>query len=177
MRSCNAKGIRLLLASRLRDTRGFMIAEQLISIIFIGLLCIAVAAGLGAAMSSYSRITAQTQADALLSQAVEQVSDELVYALDVKAGKNGVVDDPLFVSSTQRIEAGFVSEQRGIWMSFPSSSGKQPVLFVAAQDGLVPQLANLSYDADAGTWSFRIAIQSGGSTLADATMTVKRIGS
>ena len=36
----------------LRDQRGFMLAEQLVSIIFIGLLCIVVTAGLGAAMSA-----------------------------------------------------------------------------------------------------------------------------
>ena len=34
------------LRSRLRDTRGFMIAEQLASIVFIGLLCVAVGVGL-----------------------------------------------------------------------------------------------------------------------------------
>lgn len=42
---------RFALIARLRDTRGFMLAEQLVSIIFIGLLCIVVAAGLQAAMS------------------------------------------------------------------------------------------------------------------------------
>ena len=39
------------LRSRLRDTRGFMIAEQLTSIVFIGLLCVAVGVGLQVAMS------------------------------------------------------------------------------------------------------------------------------
>ena len=41
----------LRLHARLRDTRGFMLAEQLVSVIFIGLLGIIVAAGIGAAMS------------------------------------------------------------------------------------------------------------------------------
>lgn len=40
------------LRSRLRDTRGFMIAEQLASIVFIGLLCVAVGVGLQVAMNS-----------------------------------------------------------------------------------------------------------------------------
>ena len=68
------------LRSRLRDTRGFMIAEQLTSIVFIGLLCVAVGVGLQVAMNSYASITRQAQADALLQQAVEVVSDELTYA-------------------------------------------------------------------------------------------------
>lgn len=173
MRSCNAKGIRLLLASRLRDTRGFMIAEQLISIIFIGLLCVAVAAGLGAAMSSYSRITLQTQADALLSQAVEQVSDELVYALEVEG--DGVQSDgnPLYFTSATRHETAVLqTREDGIWLNCSAAAR-----LASTKDGLAPQLASLSYDAAAGTWSFRITVQSGSSTLADTTMTVKRIGS
>ena len=60
------------LRSRLRDTRGFMIAEQLTSIVFIGLLCVAVGVGLQVAMNSYASITRQAQADALLQQAVFQ---------------------------------------------------------------------------------------------------------
>ena len=40
------------LRSRLLDTRGFMIAEQLASIVFIGLLCIAVGVGLQVAINS-----------------------------------------------------------------------------------------------------------------------------
>lgn len=173
MRSCNAKGIRLLLAFRLRDTRGFMIAEQLISIIFIGLLCVAVAAGLGAAMSSYSRITLQTQADALLSQAVEQVSDELVYALEVEG--DGVQSDgnPLYFTSATRHETVVLqTREDGIWLNCSAAAR-----LASTKDGLTPQLASLSYDAAAGTWSFRITVQSGSSTLADTTMTVKRIGS
>ena len=47
------------LRSRLRDTRGFMIAEQLASIVFIGLLCVAVGVGLQVAMNSYTSITRQ----------------------------------------------------------------------------------------------------------------------
>ena len=61
-----------------------MIAEQLASIVFIGLLCVAVGVGLQVAMNSYASITRQAQADALLQQAVEVVSDELTYARDVE---------------------------------------------------------------------------------------------
>ncbi|QOS68335.1 hypothetical protein GS424_000195 [Eggerthella guodeyinii] len=155
------------LLARLRDTRGFMIAEQLISIIFIGLLCIAVTAGLQVAMNSYGRITTQTQADSMLSQAVEVVSDELVYALSVEA------DNVTFVSATRHESATLRSGEQGIWLE---ADGTQYNL-APTENGLSPTLSDLSYDAYAGTWSFRITIQSGGSTLADTTMTVKRIGS
>lgn len=157
---------------RLRDTRGFMLAEQLVSIIFIGLLCIAVAAGLGAAMSSYAKITLQTQADAMLSQAVEVVSNELVYALDVTASEDGSLK---FTSATLHEDGvTLVSDatDTGIWLKASSDSCLAPV-----QDGLAPKIDNLVYDKDARTWTFHIAINSGGKTLAGTTMTVKRIGS
>ena len=46
-----------------------------------------------------------------------------------------------------------------------------------ARDGLAPKLAELSYNADNETWSFRITIASGEDVAAEAAMTVKRIGS
>lgn len=149
-----------------------MLAEQLVSIIFIGLLCIAVAAGLGAAMSSYAKITLQTQADAMLSEAVEQVSDELVYALDVAVSEDGSLK---FTSATlHEDDVTLVSDaaNTGIWLKGSSDSCLAPV-----QDGLTPTLDGLVYNASDRTWTFHIAIDSGGKTLAETTMTVKRIGS
>ena len=48
---------------------------------------------------------------------------------------------------------------------------------VPARDGLAPKLAELSYNADNETWSFRITIASGEDVAAETAMTVKRIGS
>lgn len=166
--SNNISSWREALTQRLRDTRGFMLAEQLVSIIFIGLLCIAVAVGLGAAMSSYAKITLQTQADAMLSQAVEVVSNELVYSLGVEGGSTK------FTSATLHEQATLVSgkENPGIWLKASSDSCLVPV-----ENGLTPTLDNLEYNASTRTWTFHIAINSGGKTLADTTMTVKGIGS
>lgn len=161
----NIASCRKALAERLRDTRGFMIGEQLISIIFIGLLCIAVTAGLQAAMNSYSKITQQTQADAMLLNAVEVVSDELVYALEV-------FPDSSFVSATRHEKATLTSDAQGVLLD---SAGAKEYLAVA-ENGLTPKLESLSYASD-GTWSFKISVNSGTSALAETTMTVKRIGS
>lgn len=164
---CNA------IVYRLRDTRGFMLGEHLISIIFIGLLCIAVTAGLQAAMSSYAKITLQTQADAMLSQAVEVVSDELVYALDVEDGGTQSEQNPLYFTSATRHEtAALQTDERGIWLN---AAGKIARL-IAAEGGLTPSLDSLAYDIDSRTWTFKITVNSGSSALAETTMTVKRIG-
>ena len=61
----------------------------------------------------------------------------------------------------------------GIWLN---AAGEQSQI-VPARDGLAPKLAELSYNADNETWSFRITIASGEDVAAEAAMTVKRIGS
>ena len=161
------------IACRLRDMRGFMLAEQLVSIIFIGLLCIAVAAGLQAAMSSYAKITRQTQADAMLSNAVEAVSDELVYALDVESGGAQSDQNPLYFTSATRHETAAVqTNERGIWLN---AAGERALL-AASEGDMTPSLVSLAYDADGKTWTFKIAVDTDSSTLAETTMTVKRIG-
>ena len=109
------------LRSRLRDTRGFMIAEQLTSIVFIGLLCVAVGVGLQVAMNSYASITRQAQADALLQQAVEVVSDELTYARDVEGEGTQAPDNPLYFTSPTRHETSVLQSSEtgedGIWLN------------------------------------------------------------
>ena len=103
--------VRTAVVRCLRDQRGFMLAEQLVSIIFIGLLCIVVTAGLGAAMSAYRSITEQTHADMLLADAVERVSDEFAYALSVEGDQAIEEGEVLFVSATQHLEAALLSPE------------------------------------------------------------------
>lgn len=159
---------------RLRDTRGFMLAEQLVSVIFIGLLCVVVSAGLGAAMSAYANITMKTRADTMLTQAVELVSDELTYALDAE---DGVQEDDgselYFTSATLRSEGVLQTNEAGIWLN--ADSGQY--LLAPTQNGLAPRLASLAYDENTGLWTFHITISSGDTVLAETTMIVKRIGS
>lgn len=177
--------IRSRLRARLRDTRGFMLAEQLVSIVFIGLLCVMVAAGLTAAMSAYASITAQTKADALLAQAVERVSDEMAFALSVESG-DAPKKDPLFVSGSRNELGMLASDSRGIWFQADSANH---VLLVPAQDGFVPSLKDVVYyriassegAVPADTWTYRIEVTSpSGEVLAqtasDEPMRVRRIG-
>ena len=60
--------------------------------------------GLQVAMNSYASITRQAQADALLQQAVEVVSDELTYARDVEGEGTQAPDNPLYFTSPTRHE-------------------------------------------------------------------------
>lgn len=187
--------VRTSLVLRLRDQRGFMLAEQLVSIIFIGMLCIIVAAGMGAAMSAYRSITEQTHANMLLADAVERVSDEFAYALSVEGEDDVEEGEVLFVSATQHLDAALLSPDReessygnaGIYMTFESDDTHpvHPIKIVPPRSNLIPVLEDVKYyrtaagNMAAGTWSFRISIKSSdySRTLAETTMTVKRIGS
>ena len=83
-------------------------------------------------------------------------------------------DNPLYFTSPTRHETSVLQSSEtgedGIWLN---AAGEQSQI-VPARDGLAPKLAELSYNADNETWSFRITIASGEDV---AAMTVKRIGS
>lgn len=169
--------------ARLHDTRGFMLGEQLVSVIFIGLLCIVVAAGMGAAMSAYADITRQTQADMMLSQVVEVVSDELTYAQDDgEAGTLGAAPDgnsATFISPTLHAKADMLVDGSGIVLR-EKSKGVVTVL-VAAADGMRPSVS-FALDADKKTWTISVMIvpenATGTVTLAQVQdLKVQRIGS
>ncbi|MEG0619777.1 MAG: hypothetical protein RR477_01455, partial [Raoultibacter sp.] len=87
-------------AKRLSDTRGFMLGEQLISIVFLGMLCLVVAAGTGAAMSNYTAITQAATCQAVTDDAIARINAELQFA-----------QDPVWDDSLQ--EWHFTSANRG----------------------------------------------------------------
>lgn len=158
--------IRSRIVARLCDTRGFMLAEQLVSVIFIGLLCVAVAAGLGAALSAYSGIIATSNASMLLSQTVQEVSDELAFSLSANS-------DGSFVSETTRASATMDSDASGIVMK--DDSGSSTVL-VAPKNGLTPEFSSApSYDVSSNTWTFTVTIKQGAKVVAEQAMTVGRV--
>lgn len=83
---------------KVRDDKGFALAEQLLSVVFLGLLCIVIAAGLNAAMQAYRTANESTRANELLARAVQEVGDELAFSLSAEAGDDG----PVFVSPTTK---------------------------------------------------------------------------
>lgn len=180
------------LRSRLRDTRGFMLAEQLVSIIFIGLLCVVIAAGLTAALSAYSNITRQTNADNLLARTVEEVSNEFAYALTVEGTKDIEVQEPYseirFTSGSHREIMSLINSEAGRGIQSVTDSGKYANL-VPPQHGLTATLQDVKYyrmasgGLPAGTWTFRVEVVNSGTneivaqTPGDSPMTVQRLGS
>lgn len=140
--------------TRLRDTHGFVLAEQLVSIVFIGLLSIAVAAGLTAALSAYQGITKQTDAQQLLARAVDEVNGELAYARSS--------DGAQFVSSTTNTVVQMVGIDGGIALQRVGSSSDPEVLVGAAKGLSLAFESNPAYDSDTNTWSYTVVVRDSG---------------
>lgn len=71
-------------ARLLHTTSGFTLGEVLVTVLLVGLLTLAVAVGIGSALGSYGTIKQATDANALLTNAVTAVEDELRFAYDVE---------------------------------------------------------------------------------------------
>lgn len=76
--------VRVLGGARLRDTTGFTIAEVLLAVALVGLLTMAVAAGIGVAMNAHGNIRMHSEGQAVLNNAVTAVTDELRFASDIE---------------------------------------------------------------------------------------------
>lgn len=153
--------------ARLHDTSGFVLAEQLVSIVFIGLLCVAVAAGLSAAFAAYANITQQADAQQMIVRSIGEVNGELVYSRDISHDR--------FVSATTHTEVWLTSDEGGIVLD--AVDGSASTVLVGGSDGLVPGFAEGPvYDVTTNSWSYRVVISDlrGGEVLAQ-DMVVKRM--
>ena len=178
-------GARPKLCRRLHDTRGFTLAEQLISIVFLGLLCVVIAVGLNTAFQSYRLANESTRANELLTRAVEEVGDELAFASSVEVTGAG----PTFVSPTtkQPVAIGNDADGSGIVLVSQNAgddSAFDPVLLVASSHGLTVEVFDVAFNDDKtdigkkNTWDFRIDIKQQGrdTVIASTAMTVAWIG-
>lgn len=178
--SKHTASIRRALAARLRDRRGFMLAEQLVSIILIGLLCIAITAGLSAAMSAYFSITRQTAADTLLARAIETVNDELVYSTNPEASS---FDSPSRKARVQitSTDEGIVMQGNGIKTGNATAAESLVIVKSSADPAFTPGFAEGKapiYNAADNTWSYTINITETGSVsgpVVQKDVTVKRV--
>lgn len=162
--------LRCAAANRLRDTRGFMLGEQLISIIFLGLLCLVVAAGTGAAMNSYAAVTQVATAQSLTDDAVARINDELQFARDVVVTK----EDTTFISSWLNHRVMLKNGDNAIVLSYVNETKTPPVVVASSSGVLVPVLKGLHYDGpDYKTWTYTIDIMKRDATTTGPGVSIK----
>ncbi len=164
----------------LRDTAGFTLAEQLLSALFIGLLAIAIAAGLGVAAKVYGSVSYEAGTNQLMARAIQEINDELAYAVSVNSdGRN-------YVSPTTRTTVRLENsntETKGIVMTGVGlggslTSGEKSVILVPESSALHVHFdAVPSYSKTTNLWTYTISVQSStGNTVATQTMKVVRNG-
>ena len=135
-----------------------MIAEQLTSIVFIGLL---LRCGGRRAAGGHELVRLHHPAGAGPTRCCNRrrvVSDELTYARDVEGEGTQAPDNPLYFTSPTRHETSVLQSSEtgedGIWLN---AAGEQSQIVPGTRRPRA-QLAELSYNADNETWSFRITI-------------------
>ena len=69
---------------KLKSSRGLSLVETLCAVLILILLGLMVNTGLNMALNSYREITAQAEAELLLSTLADALADDLRYARDVK---------------------------------------------------------------------------------------------
>lgn len=79
------------MCGRMRDSRGFTLVEMLCAVVILILLGLLINTGLNLAMRSYRDVTAQSEAELLLSTLSDALTDELRYARDVKPQGDGSI--------------------------------------------------------------------------------------
>lgn len=150
------------LASKLRNEDGFTLAELLVSVVFIGLLCIVISLGLGAALSAYGTVTQESNSHQLLARSTQEITDELAFSLSVDTDKKAYESPSsrtLVTLVTSANNEGIAIQGLGIGGADLDKSGE--VLLVPGVDGLVPRFAEGKepvYNSENNTWSYTIEI-------------------
>lgn len=78
-----------MMKDKLKGSGGFSFTELLVTTIIVGLISVMIAAGVGAAIRTYYKVTDEANAQTLLSTCIEMLRGELSTANDVETGAEG----------------------------------------------------------------------------------------
>lgn len=180
-------------ATRLRSTDGFTLGEVLATVVLVGLLTLAVAAGIGVALNAYNDIRGYTEEQSLLNNAVTVVSDELRFAYDISTISTTDNNNAFVFSSPGRDARFYLANDsaNGISLVGTKSDGTTnpqldtptteiaplPLINTAAgasgDTKLTARLTKLTYSN--GLWTFAISVSGGDTTLTSGDLTVRSI--
>lgn len=162
------------LTSKLRSEDGFTLAELLVSVVFIGLLCIVISVGLGAALSAYGTVTQESNTHQLMARTTQEINDELAFSLSIDA------DNKTYESPSSRTLVTLVNSTdnngiaiRGLGIGGVALDAEGEAVLVPGVDGLVPRFAEgkaPTYNKSNNTWSYTIEIVN---TNADSDVVVE----
>ena len=185
-------------ARALRADDGFTLGEVLVTVLLVGLLTLAVAAGIGVAVKAYGSIKQATEANALMGNAVTAVQDELRFAYDVEAvsgASSGVGPAYAFDSSVRGYRLYLANDANTITVNGVNAANPEgtadplpgtvdtvaalPLLNTdTSGTGASVQLDSLTWNPDpagGGLWAFSLTVSNGDYEAQSKTITVRTI--
>lgn len=151
---------------KIRRRDGFTLTEVLATVVLVGLMSIAVTAGVGAAIRSYRGIRLKADAQTLLATTVSAFTADMGTAENVERDPDGTVS---FYSGFRKCKMKYQSGNDGIKVVLTGKTETPlPLLTERTQTlDLVPEIENsgISYDPDKHYFSFTIDINKEGNTI------------
>ena len=169
-------------ARALRADDGFTLGEVLVTVLLVGLLTLAVAAGIGVAVKAYGSIKQATEANALMGNAVTAVQDELrfAYAFDssVRGYRLYLAND----ANTITVNGVNAANPEGTADPLPGTVDTVAALPLLNTDtsgtGASVQLDSLTWNPDpagGGLWAFSLTVSNGDYEAQSKTITVRTV--
>lgn len=190
---------------RLRSDGGFTLGEVLATVVLVGLLTLAIAAGIGIAVNVYGEIRGHSEEQGVLNDAVTAVADELRFAYDVNgdveslAGTGNGVQPVVFSSPGRdvRMYVGNKEAEEGrpacvvLYGAGAHGDGDpeqdssmgdwQPLSQVNTAAGAsgdaayAVQLTRLTWDEATGLWIFALTVTGGDQPVESGDITVRSV--
>ncbi|MEG0968963.1 MAG: hypothetical protein RSG92_26700 [Pseudomonas sp.] len=125
-------------------------------------------------MNSYAAVTQVATAQSLTSDAVARINDELQFAREVVATKEGTTTKTTFISSWLNHRVMLKNGDNAIVLSYVNETKTPPVVVASSSGVLVPVLKGLHYDGpDYKTWTYTIDIMKRDATTTGPGVSIK----
>ena len=179
---------------RLRSDGGFTLGEVLATVVLVGLLTLAIAAGIGIAVNVYGEIRGHSEEQGVLNDAVTAVADELRFAYDVNGDVESLAGSPgrdvrMYVGNKEAGEGspacvvlyGAGAHGDGDPEQDSSMGDWQPLSQVNTAAGAsgdaayAVQLTRLTWDEATGLWTFALTVTGGDQPVESGDITVRSV--
>ena len=164
---------------RLRDRGGFTLVELLAACVVLILLGLILSAGLSAAAKSYHDVTAESEAQLLLSTLADAVMDDLRFARDLELNGNALVSytsdsygpgAKLTVADNGQLTAGVAGE----YAVLPPGAYRREKYRVAAESTRADGALAVEYDKGAGIFTLNLKIEEAAGRISAETVLAVR---
>lgn len=135
---------------KIKSEAGFTVVEMLAAVFVLVLLSLMVGAGMSMAMHAYETVVAQSEAELLLSTAVDALADDLRYAWNVKP------DESLQWTNFTYTSDSYSSDSSGhdVSLCVEKDNGKGKIN-AKSEDGAVQQVLSINAGAYGSSKSYK----------------------